>query len=299
MVKNNKIVKRISVLGLAALIGLTGMTLTGCSNKLKEAQNNIDYSVTAVLNEDEQLKQNYNNANFSDFTFLCSDVEKNENNKYDIDINGIVNINNDKTQKAYATLKYLVDGKYFDEMSNASQEEVINTLALIVQNENFKSVSIQKVNNIKDLNSSMSAVTESPLKDFSMDKNFLYGIGNISFDEENNVASFSTKEASKFSKTTVTTSYGIVGINSDGTPRMGLVTTTNTEYKTFFLEHNILLKLSPEEMEAAKNDNSIIFDKFTEYVKNKEKDKYVVQESNIENENEFSANMMDDVTLGK
>ena len=37
--------------------------------------------------------------------------------------------------------------------------------------------------------------------------------------------------------------------------------------------------------------------KFNEYVKNNEKDKYVIQETNVVQEKDFSANMMDRVSL--
>lgn len=295
--KKGKIAKRMSILGLTAMIALAGLTFTGCSEELKNAQNKIDSNVTAVLNGDEQLREKYNNSKFSDFVFLCSDVEQNANNKYDVDINGIVSINTDKKQKAYTTLKYLVDGKYFDGVDKKSYEQIINTLASIVQNENFKSVSVEEVSDVKALNKSMSIVTESPIDGYNMNKNFLYGVGNVRFDDINNVAAFSTKEASKFTKTTFATSFGFIGTNKDGTPKYGLVTTPKTENKTFFLEHNVYIKLTPEELKAAKGDHTIIFDKFNEYVKNKDKDNYVIQDVNVKNEKDFSANMIDEVVL--
>ena len=297
--KPNKILRNISVLGLAALLTLTGTTLTGCSKAMEEAQDNIDYSVTAVLNDDAYVQDVYNNAQFSDFTFLCADVAKENNNQYNIDINGIVNVTNEDTKAAYTTLNYLVDGKFFDEMDKATHENIINTLASIVQNEKFNSILVEKVGDVKTLNESMSKVIESPLDGYKMNKNFLYGIGNVTFDAENNVASFSTKDASKFSKTSTYTTYGLVGVDSKGNPKYGMVVRTKTDYETFFINHNVHIQLTPEEFAAAQNDHSIIFNKFNEYVKNEAKDKYVIQETNIHNNSEFSANMMDELNLGE
>ncbi|MBQ8425725.1 MAG: hypothetical protein IJX17_06895 [Clostridia bacterium] len=299
MARKNNLVRKISVLGLAAALAFTGMTLTGCSKAMQEAQENIDYSVTTVLNEDASIQERYDNAIFSDFTFLGADVAKENNNKYNIDINGVVNVTKENTESAYTTLNYLVDGKYFDEMDKATHENIINTLATIVQNEKFQSVSVEKVGNVQALNESMSKVIESPLDGFRMNKNFLYGVGNVSFDEETKVASFSTKDASKFSKTTTTTTYGYMGTDAKGNPKYGLITRTKTDYETFFINHNVYVQLTPEEFEAAKNDHSIIFSKFNEYVKNEAKDKYVIQETNISNEQEYSANMRDNISLSE
>ena len=103
--KLHKILRGISILGLATILALTGGTLTGCSKAMQEAQDNIDYSVTAVLNNDEYAQQLCGNAQFSDFTFLCADVAKENNNKYNVDINGIVNVTNENTKAAYTTLE--------------------------------------------------------------------------------------------------------------------------------------------------------------------------------------------------
>ena len=294
MAKNKKL--RLSVLGLATLVAIGAMTLTGCSKAMQEAQDNIDNSVVTVMNADESIQERYN-ANFSDFTFLCADVAQADANQYNVDVNGLITMTTDKADTAYTTLSYLVDGKYFNDMDKATHEDIINKLATIVQNEKFQSVSVEKIGNPQALSNSMSEVMESPLDDYNMSKNFLYAVGNVQFDETENIAAFSTKDASRFSKTTVRTSYGLVGFDSEGKPKYGLVTSTKTDYQTFFIDHNVYIKLTPEEMAAAKNDHSIIFNKFNEYVKNNQKDMYVIQETNVVQDKDFSANMMDNVSL--
>ena len=51
-------------------------------------------------------------------------------------------------------------------------------------------------------------------------------------------------------------------------------------------------------MERAKTDESFVFDKFIEYVNNKQTDKYVIQETNVAQDKEFDANMKDYINLG-
>lgn len=296
MGKRIKKIAKICVLGAVGIALTAG--LTGCSNELKSAQNNIDNSVVDVLNGDENFLQDFG-GEISKFTFLCADTEKtNNNNEYVIDINGIVT-EKDSKQKAYTTLNYQVDGKYFDQMKKADNANIINALTEIVKNEDYKSIVVNKVNNVKNLNSSVGKSTDSPLKNYSYSSNFLYGIGKLEFDEKNNTVSFTTKENVKFSNTTVSTHWGVVGFGSDGGLEYGMVTSTDTDYKSFFVDQKIYVALEKEDFEKAKNDESIVFEKFSEYVSKKEKDKYVVQVQNVVNEKDFSAVMKDDVKLEK
>ena len=83
-----KVKKSLVVLGLIGALFVGTFTLTGCStSELKQAQQNIDTSVTAVLNSSDI--QEVENGLFSGYTFLCADVEHAENSQYSIDINGI------------------------------------------------------------------------------------------------------------------------------------------------------------------------------------------------------------------
>lgn len=49
----------------------------------------------------------------------------------------------------------------------------------------------------------------------------------------------------------------------------------------------------------SKTDESVIFDKFTEYVNNNEKANYIVKTESILNSKDLSANMIEDVELQK
>lgn len=289
-----KKVRRIVVLGVAGLMMVGG--LTACSNPIKEAQANIDDKVVTVLNADEETIARLG-GEIENFTFLSADTTKQED-KYNIDINGVATAK-ESNQKAYTTLNYLVDGKYFDEMEKANHENVINALASIVENENFNSISVNKVGNVKALSDAMGKVSESPVEDYDMSKNFLYGIGNVEYNDAENVVSFTAKDTTKFSRTSSDLNWGVVRTNSDGSLEWGWVVSTKTEYKTFFMDQKVYVKLSKEDYEKSKTDESVIFQKFTEYVNNKQKDNYVIQTQNVMNEKDFSANMMDNVNLQK
>lgn len=295
MIKSKKVKRAIQVLGLSATIFAGALTLAGCApSELELAQQNIDTTVTAVLN-DENIQSEINNP-IENFTFLCADVEKSSNDNYNIDINGVSNYtNNDK--KGYTTLSYEVDSSYFNADSTKNTATLINTMSDIVTNEKYNAYSIIDVNDLSSLNTAIGTNTNIPLDGFKYKNNFVYKVGNVQLSENDNVASFSASELTKFYKTTKQVTYGIVGYY-DGKPRYGLVTRTHTDYESFFFDHNIYVQLSPEEFEQAKTDESIIFDKFVEYVNSNQTDKYVVQETNIAKDKEFNANMKGNVQLG-
>ena len=293
--KYSKAKKTLQVLGLTALVFVGAFTLTGCNNEFKQAQANIDTSVTHVLNSEEI--QTVENAPFENFTFLCADVTKDGTAQYSIDINGVANYAN-SDEKAYTTFNYIVNDSYFSNEDNVkNQAAIINTLADIVKNENYNSYSISTVKDLSALNNAMKQVTESPLDGYRTNQNFLYGVSNVHLSESDNVASFSTKELTRFSRTRTEITYGIIGY-FDGKPKYGPVTRTKTDYESFFMDQTVYIKLTPEEMERAKQDESIIFDKFVEYVNSNHNDKYVIQETNVAKDKEFDANMRDQVSLG-
>ena len=292
----SKVKRSLVLLGLVGTMFLGTFTLTGCSIKdLEEAQDRIDNSVVShVLNSD--AIQAEEKALFSKFTFLCADVEHADNAQYSIDINGISTYADSK-ENAYTTFNYLVNSSYFENEENTKSEAaIINTLASIVENENYNSYSISNVRNLDSLNKAMGEATESPLNGFRTNNNFLYGVTNVQLSPEEGVASFSTKELTKFSRTRTETTIGIIGY-FDGKPKMGPVTRTVTDYESFFIDNNVYVKLTPEEMERAKTDESIVFEKFAEYVKEDKTDKYIIQQTNITDQKQYDANMKDHISF--
>lgn len=292
--KPSNMKKTFIALGLSAVALASAFTLAGCSeSKLTKAQNNIDHQVTSVLNQEEI--QNELNSPFSNFTFLGANVEESNSKKYNVNINGIATYQN-TNQKAYTAFNYIVNKNYFDEKSTKSNADIINTLAEIVKNEDYETYSIANVNNLQALNHAMGKATESPIDDFQFNRNFLYGVSDVNFSEEDGVVSFSTKEYVNFSRTRTVVEYAYVWHGDNDwsfEPRWTVV----TDYEPFFMDHNVYLKLTPEEMKQAKTDSSIIFDKFTEYVNGNQKDKYVIQQTSVAKEKDMGANMHSDISL--
>ncbi len=297
--KYSSVKNKLMVLGLAATLFVGSMTLTGCTSKeLEGAQAYIDSSMTHVLNS-EAIQQAENEL-FSKYTFLCADVNKTDGSMYSVDINGIAT-RAESEKKAYTTFNYLVSDSYFqNEDELKSSADIINKFAEIIEKENYSSYSISNVKNLDSLNSTMREVTDCPIDGgyHPSGENFLYGVSGVELSEADNVASFSTKELTKFSRTRTEVTYGIKGY-FDGKPQYGTIIRSVTDYESFFMEHNIYVKLTPEEMEQAKQDESIVFEKFAEYVKSGQKDKFVVQETNIMDSKQYDANMKDHVDLSK
>lgn len=279
-------------LGVAGLVTFAGLSLAGCSNAVKEADMRLSGDIVNVLNNNA-VEQNLAPDTFAEFKFLCADVED-TNGKYNVDINGISTLSN--ADKAFTTVNYVVGGEYFNNIKSSSKEEVLNALATVVENEDYQTISVQKVNDISALNSTVGKAIDCPLKEFKYDSNFLYSANNVEVNQEEGVASFETKEGTKYSHTDTQLTWGIVG-TFDGEIKYGWVVTTKTDYETFYSSYNIYLKLSPEEMEQAKNDSSFVFDRFVSMVKNGEKDKYVVQQTSIQKDKDYSASMMGSKSL--
>lgn len=287
--------KKFIVLGATGIAVTAG--LTACTSKIKEAQANIDKKVVNVINADENAITKLG-GKISKFTFLSADTTVCDNNKYLVDINGI-STSTEVNGKSYTTLNYLVDGQYFDSMDKASNTNVINALSNIVENEKFNSISANKVKNVKALNNAFAKVAESPIKDYDVNKNFLYGLADIKYDDQENVVSFVAKNTTKFLKTSTDVSWGVVGVDAEGKTEFGWVFTEKHDYKVFFIDQKVYIKLSKEEFENSKTDESIIFDKFVEYVNNKEKENYIVKSESVLNSKDLSANMIEEVELQK
>lgn len=278
-------VKKIVVLGAVGVSMVGG--LASCTNALKEAQTNIDDKVVTVMNDNDVVKSKIN-GEIEKFTFLSADTTKENENAYVIDINGIAT-EKDSQKKAYTTLNYSVDGTYFKDMEYASDSSVINALAKIVENEDYNSISVNKVNDIEQLNKAMSTALKSPDDDFEVFKNFLYGIGNVEYNDAKREVSFTAKDTTRFSKSSV---KPYIGKDNNTVYRK------KREYKTYFTDQRVCVKLNREDYEKSKTDESIVFDKFIEFVNDKKKDNFSVELESSIKDKDFSANMMGEIALG-
>lgn len=284
----SKIPKPIKVLGLSAMGLISTVSISGCSTKINMAQENIDNAVVNVLNSD--LIQNNENYKFRNFTFLGADINGNGQN-FEIDINGIAT--NTIKNKSYTTLNYVVpvfDFKYDTKLEKSDNNvNLINTLAEIVKNEQLVSYSNLNIKNISKMNISMAKITDSHLdNDYKCQGNFLYAVNNLSFNEQEQFASFTTKEFIKFTKMNV--DYWAFTEN-------GPIYTIDADRKSYFVDQNVYVSLTPEEIAQAKTDSSIVFSKFTEYVNNNENEKYVIEQTEMSENQELGVVMNEEVSL--
>ena len=241
-------------LGLGTL-GLTILGLTGCNKKLYRAQDNLNGVVLDTLNSDENSKYDIG-GEFSSYSFLGSDVEKQDDSKYHVGINGI-SYSEKSNRQALTTLNYVVDDSYFSEVEN-SDNKLVNALAEIVKNEESSSIAVNKVNDINALNNTLLNCIEY---DKSFNKNFLYGVKNFEIGDDS--ASFNAESVAQYS-------YLVMVSGGNG------IFVPVTHYSEKYINQKIAVKLSKEEAETAKQDESYIFDKFIECVKSNQKDNYSV-----------------------
>ena len=280
--------KELCVLGLSAGAIASSFALSGCSKReLTLAQQNIDNVAVNFINNNELCGE----TKFAGFTFLGADIENSDAGKYKVDINGVV-VGKNK-EKAYTTLNYSVNSSYFPAQTSedkyTSNANLINMLSDIIKNEDLVSYSIISVGNVKNLNTNLAKVTSVDLSDdYKCAGNFLYSVNNLTFNENEHYASFSTKEFIKYSKTKV--NYWAFTEN-------GPIYTIDADNKDYFIKQNVYVELSPEELALAKTDSTIVFDKFAEYVDGAKSQNYVVEQTEISEAQEQGIVMNEEVSL--
>ena len=138
-------------------------------------------------------------------------------------------------------------------------------------------------------NTTVAKVTPSNLDDeYKCENNFLYAVNNLTFNEQEQLACFSTKELIRFSN---------IEVNYWAFTENGPIFTIDGDRQSFFVNQNICIELSPEEIANAKNNSAIVFNKLAEYVDNNQKDKYVVEQTSVSKNQELGVVMNEEVSL--
>ena len=277
-----KIGNKLVVLGATVLILLGA---TGCSSKLEKAQESINDNIVNVLNHSEQI-DGLTNAEFDKYVFLSGDFNYTDNGNYIVDINGLASYNNN-SQKAYVTLQYEVSENVFKNLDADKSHEVINALCDVVNEYDMKSCSFTPMNNITEFNSKMGQVFESPVDNYQHQTSLTYKVNDIEFNEQEGYVSFKTKSNVKYYNRRTELQYTMVGVDSKGNPKMGWRTVVRTDYEYFNQDYQIYIRVSPQEMQAMKEDNAKIFDKFVELVKTDNKQDITVRSTGIQADKAF------------
>ena len=258
---------------MASLVGLAGYLIVDGvdrSNKWSEAEQTIEKVALEKLNENEQAKLDLG-GEFSNYSFLCSDIEKQEDLKYKVNVNGFV-FSNELNRQAFTTMNYIVDKNYFSD-GNKGTHNVLNKVANIIKNENIVDCSVNKVNDVQKLNQTFLNIDARNMLKNCTYQNFLYGIDNLEVND--GIASFNAKSLVSY------TSNNLIRYRS----------TADTYYS--FTNEKIKINLNEEDVELAKNNESYIFDKFCNYVSKNQKYNYSVQELNSSNYENYLAKNLD------
>lgn len=276
-----KIGKKLAVLGATALILLGA---TGCTTKLEKAQESINESVVNVLNHSDYV-DGFTDVDFDKYVFLAGDFDYTDGN-YIVDVNGLASYN-DNSQKAYVTLQYEVAEDVFKDLDATKSHEVVNALCKIVNEYEMKNFSFTPMNNVTEFNSHMGKVFESPVKNYKHNSSLTYKVNDIEYNEQDGYVSFKTKSNVKYSDTKTEMQYTIVGFDSNGNPRMGWRAVVKTDYEHFNQDYQIYIRVSPQEMQAMKEDPAKIFDKFVDLVQEGNKEDITVRSLSVQTDKAF------------
>lgn len=264
---DKKKLTKICLTGVASAMLVGG--LASCTNQAKETQKEINNKVVNVINN-SSLNNNFK-GEIDQYSFLSANFE-NVSDQYFMNLNGLAK-EKDSKQMIYTTLKYGISSDVYNSIDSNNEEDSLNVVSNIIGTQIANGIVTHRVNDVKKLNDALKSAQQSPVKDYKIEKMFLYNIGDIKFDDVNMVVKFATKNASTYSITTTTKKHVIIGYNN-GIPIYTWKTFKNTEYKTFYNDQDVYVKLDKDLYEQAKQDETIIFDKFCDYVKHKETDKY-------------------------
>lgn len=289
--------KRFVVIGLSLLM-LTGV-LTGCTPELQNAQEGLNDAALDEISVSEVVKMETNDI-FTKYVFAGADVIQRDG-KYMLDVSGFATT--DKNKHAYTNMEYEVDANYFNQIDSKNATEVLNAITKVIQDYEMQSFDYAPMTSLTKFNSAMNETFESPLQSYNLSSGLTYAIDDITFNEEQGYVSFDTRQNTNYSDTKVEMVYTIIGVDSNGHPKMGYRAQSKTYYEKFNEEHTIYIKASPEEIAQMKQDKSLIFDKFVTLVKEEKKTEYTVKAGNIQQEKAFDDaseySMSRDIERGK
>lgn len=270
----NKIGKALAIFG-ATVILVAG--LTGCSG-LKDAEEHMNNVALDTLTTSSVVLSE-TDEHFTGYTFAAADFAQ-VGDQYVIDVSGFAT--GEKYGKAYTNMEYVVGTDYFSEVDADNATEVINKVAEVVTNFEMVGFDYAPVKSLKDFNKAMGKVFESPIDGYHHSSSLTYAVEDLEFNEQEGYVSFNTRQNVKYSQTRMEMVYTVIGVDSNGNPKMGHRAQAKTYYESFNQSHQIYIKASPEEIAQMKQDKSLVFEKFIDVVNNDKKTEYTVRADNIE-----------------
>lgn len=288
------LIKKLKLAGLATLTAVGLLTLAACSPGLKQAQKDLNETMEDKINSSEAMKD-IGVSKIDKYIFLGADIEK-EQDKYIVELNGIAKYDNGKQGYVNAGLK--IEESKFENISNKTEKkEVLSLLTQSLKEYDFEYLEVLDVENIKDLSKAVTISVDSPVEGYRYSSGMLYGLSNPIIDYEEGYAVFQAKSYVKFSKTETTVTYGLQGVDSKGSPKFGPVIVTKTYYDQYMHKNNFYIRATQEQLKEMEQNPQLVYKKFAEMYKAKDKENYIVQSLEVEKSNEIDTNMFQNASL--
>lgn len=247
-------------------------TLTSCKSKTDVAREDLAEQIVSVFNENQDFTSKYGSLYNFDIKLAEKDLKDDAVYFY---VNGVTTQEIEEGQKAYSTVTIKGDKSIY-----AEEEKDIDLYSKIktsLEENGIESFSKLDLASVKDFERAIEKTSDIPFDEYNTDFSKVYKVWGAEFNENNSSVSFNVYNKTEFSKLDRNLTWGIVG-HHDGKAEWGWILDVKTIYETAYFNKKVYVKLSEEEFAKAKEDNSIIINKFCEYVNNGEKDKYVVQD---------------------
>ena len=184
-------------------------------------------------------------------------------------------------------MEYEVSEDCFSQINVGNSLEVLRAITKVIQDYEMQSFDYAPMTSLTEFNQSMNETFESPIEDYHLESALTYAIDDITFNEERGYVSFNTRQNTHYSRTKIVLEYAVIGVDSQGHPKMGYVSRPKTYSEKFNQEHTVYIKASLEEIEQMKQNKTLIFDKFVRLVKEGRKAEYAVKAGYIQNEKNF------------
>ena len=249
-------------------------TLTSCKTKTDVAREDLANEIVSVLNENQDFTSEHGSLYNFDIKLAEKDLQDDAVYFY---VNGITTQESEEGQKAYSIVTIKGDKSLYEQ--EEKDIDLYGKIKTSLEENGIESFSKLDLANVKDFEKAIEKTSDIPYDGYETDFSSVYKVWGAEFNENNNSVSFNVYTKTQFSKLDRDVTWGIVGY-VDGKAEWGWVVDVKRIYQTAYFNKKVYIKLSEEDFAKAKEDDSIIIDKFCEYVNNGEKDKYVIQDIN-------------------
>jgi hypothetical protein len=265
-----KVVKKILI--NIGTIAAMATVLTGCGASkqyIKSVEDTITDDLKTVMVED--------GIDLNKFEILNVSVEKKGFN-FDVLFNGVSS--HGENDKAYTTVDYNVDSKYFVNLKKGSNtEDVFEVFEKIVKENKINSYSTTPVSSLVNINKALMGNTPSPFEGYSIRSGVAYGITNPNFNDETKEISFDVELIVKLNASAVNVGAG-VGFSSGGVG-IGVGITSSSKKAYVEITDTYKIDASSLDYESLKANPKSVFDYFSEKLLEKDGSTITAERVNV------------------